>query len=376
VTVIGDEKHCFYYRPMTPLVVKGDKERDEILQKDQPLHCAVIHDRVVSLAAGERLVTTSRSGKIAFDRLLIATGSSPVIPDITGISEKNVYYLRTIDDAMALKEASRNAKSAVVIGAGLVGIKKAVALSGRGLKVTVVERLDHILLPRLDREGAEIMAARLTERGITLITGVEVKGIMPGGKGVELTDGRKFAADMVCVAVGVKPNIDWLIGSGVAMDRAIVVDERMQTSVAGVYAAGDVVQTSDCVTGRTVVSGLWTNAVDMGRVAGANMAGSRIKYPGSLEVLNATEIEKLAMVSVGAIMPESGGYEVVSRRNRDGYRKSVFKDDVLVGVIMLGDINRAGVYVNLIRGGFPLGLLKEKVSAGTMTYLDFAALGH
>jgi nitrite reductase (NADH) large subunit len=156
------------------------------------------------------------------------------------------------------------------------------------------------------------------------------------------------------------------------MDAALVVDEKMQTSVKGIFAAGDVVQTTDCVTGRTMISALWTNAVDMGKVAGANMAGGKIKYPGSLEVLNATEIEGIAMISAGDIMAASSGSETVIRRADSAYRKLVFRDDVLTGAVFIGDVERVGLYTALIKTGAPIGPLKEKMVDGSLTYLDFA----
>jgi len=371
ITVISEEEHCFYYRPMTPLVVKGDKERDEILFDEHLPEFQTIQGRAISLDAGKKEMALQGGGTVSFDRLLIATGSSPVVPEIPGIHEKNVHYLRTLKDAYALKDAARNAKKAIILGGGLVGIKKAVALRHAGLEVTVVEQLDHILLPRLDREGADIMAARLAAKGIRIIPSTTIVEIMPEARGVKLSTGETLVCDMVCVAVGVKPNIDWLKESGLTIDKALVVDEKMQTSMEGVYAAGDVVQTTDCVTGRTVISALWTNAVDMGKVAGANMGGGKIKYPGSLEVLNATEIEGIAMVSAGDIMAATPGSETVIRRADGAYRKLVFRDEVLTGAILIRDVERAGLYTALIKTGAPIRPFKEKVVDGSLTYLDF-----
>lgn len=375
VTVVSEEEHCFYYRPMTPLMVKGDRERDELLSAAAIPEFHHLHDRAVGLDPAARTLTLRQGGSLGFKRLLIATGSTPVIPEIPGVRQANIYYLRTLADATALREAGKGAKRAVVLGGGLVGIKQAVALRHLGLEVTVVEQAEQILQPRLDREGAEIVAARLQATGIRLRTGESLAEIGPQGREVRLASGETMATDLVCIAVGVKPNLAWLAGSGLTIDRALVVDERMETSGAGIHAAGDVVQTTDLVTGRIMVSGLWANAVEMGRIAGINMAGGRMKHGGSLEIMNATEIERLPFISVGDIMAEGNGHEVFRQRHGDRYRKLVFKGDRLVGAVFLGEVTNAGVYTALIRSGRPLGASKEKAIRSTLTYADCCLRG-
>ncbi len=240
----------------------------------------------------------------------------------------------------------------------------------------MVEQQAHILLPRLDKEGAALVAERLEARGVSFILNETAREILPGGKGVILESGRLLACDFVCIAVGVKPNIGWLMGSGLATDKALVVDGNLQTSREGIYAAGDVVQIRDLVTGRPVVSGLWGNAVEMGKVAGANMAGGKIRYPGGLEIMNAAEIEGIPLVSVGLVLPrEDSGYEIHRRSGKQGYRKLVFRDDVLAGAIFVGDIEGSGVYTALIEAGKHLGPLKEKAIQGEISFADWYLAG-
>lgn len=372
VTIISEEEHCFYYRPMTPLMVKGDKERDQILFDDHLPDFRVIHDRATALNAREGGITLENHGELDFERLLIATGSTPIVPDLPGIREQNVFFLRTLSDAESLKRAARKGDKAVILGGGLVGIKKAEALNRAGLSVTVIEQQNHILLPRIDRRGAEIISKRLQDQGIAIITGDTITSVLPGGKGVVLGSGRTLEADLVCIAAGVKPNIDWLENSGLETDMALIVDDGMQTNIEGIYGAGDVVQTRDLVTGRTIVSALWPNAVETGKIAGTNMAGGRLEYDGSLEVLNSTEIEGIPFIIVGNILPDNESYEVMIRQNHGTYKKLVFKGDKLVGAIFLGDIAGAGIYTSLIKTGISLGHLKEKLLGGEfITYTDF-----
>lgn len=372
ITVISEEEHCFYYRPITPLVVKGDKERDELLHDHAGLDIHLVHGRAISLdpVAGE--VVLDNNQRIRYEKLLIATGSSPLVPEIKGIIEANVYYLRTMADAQGLKEAAGTAKQAVILGGGFTGIKIAEALVHLGLEVTVIEKENQILLPRLDEQGAAMIAERLAARGVTLFLNETVSEIMPGAKGVKLTSGRELACDFVCVAVGVKPNIGWLAGSGIKTDLAIIVDEKMQSSLENVYAAGDVVQMTDLVSKQKMVSALWTNAVEMGKAAGENMAGGKVRYAGGLKVLNATEIEGLPIISVGDVLvEESNGYEVARKRKPQSYRKLVMKDNVLKGAIFIGDIDRAGIYTALIKTGKSLPFLKDKIIDGTISYADY-----
>ena len=377
ITVISEEEHCFYYRPMTPLLIKGDRERDELLHNMRGIDIHMVHGRAASLDPEQREITLQDGTRVEYDRLLIATGSSPRVPDIPGIREANVHYLRTLADAQGLREAAHGAKRAVILGGGFVGIKKAEALAHLGLSVTVVEQQSHILLPRLDREAAAMVAARLEARGVTFILNETVSEILPGGKGVKLASGQQLDCDFVCIAVGVQPNIGWLKGSGLAVEKALVVDANLQTSREGVYGAGDVVQIRDLVTGRPVVSGLWSNAVEMGKIAGANMAGGKIRYPGGLEVMNASEIEGIPLVSVGHVLPaEDSGYEIHRQQGALTYRKLVFKDDVLSGAIFVGNIEGSGVYTALIKASKHLGPLKEMAAQGRITFADFFMVGH
>lgn len=377
VTVVSEEEHNFYYRPMIPLVVTGDRGGEDLFfHGDTAAGIDFIHDRAVSLDPANREINLFSGRRLAFDRLLIATGSSPVVPDVPGVREENVFVLRSLSDGLSLQERAGEADRAVIAGGGFVGIKLAQALSRQGISVTVAEQADRILFPRIDYEAAAIVEKRLARTGITCLTGVTITGILEGGRGVELADGRTLRADLVCLAVGVRPNIDWLGGSGLAMERALRVDARMQTNIPGIYAAGDVVESIDPVTRRTVVNGLWSQAVTMGRTAGTNMAGGKMKYGGSLEVLNATDIDGLPLISVGDVLAGGNDYEVIKDLRRDVYRKLVFKDDTLAGYIFLGDIDRAGIYTALLRSRRPLGPLKKKMINRTITCADCLVRSH
>ena len=379
ITMISDEETKPYYRPMIPLLIEGqeiDVSYTEDLEADYDIK--LLFDTVTAVDKDSKAVVLGSGGRLEFDRLLIATGSNPIIPDIQGIKGRNVYTLRTRRDALKIKEALPDSKEAIVIGAGFVGIKAALALRKAGKDVTVIEELHQVLPKRLDRRAAEIVSSLLKAEGIDILTGETVTEVIREGervKGVRLGSGTVLNADMLVVAVGVKPNIDIFLNSGIKASMGIIVDETLQTNIPDIYAAGDVVEYRDLLTGRTSVSGLWSNAEEMGRIAGANMAGERLRYAGFLTVMNATDIAGVPLITVGIADPEEDGYEVFVEDKGSGYRKLLFKGEVPVGAIFIGDIERAGIYTSIIKGRLPIKEIKEDAIAGRLEYIRFARIG-
>ncbi len=374
ITIISGEKVCPYYRPMIPLLIEDDDA--DVTYAGDPLgkyEIALLHDRVEHVAAEEREVVLAGGRRRGFDRLLIATGSRPVIPRIEGISGPGVFTLRTVDDALGIKAALHGVKKAAVIGGGFVGIKAALALCRRGIEVTIVEQLGQILPRRLDARAAEIVSEALARRGIRILTGSAVSGIMhDGGRiAVRLESGSITEAGLVVVAAGVRPDIETFRDSGIKTGLGIRVGGMLETNIPGIYAAGDVVEFRDLLTGRPSVSGLWSNAEEMGRIAGANMAGDRIKFGGFLPVMNAAEIADIPIVSAGIIEPLEEGYETVIDEGPGRYRRLVFRGDMLYGVLFIGDVRNAGIYVNLLKNRIPLGALMEKAASGDLRYVHF-----
>ncbi len=380
ITIISGEKACPYYRPMIPLLIEdGDAD---VAYVDDPVNkygINILHDRAVHVDVHEREAGLA-SGKISgFDKLLIATGGRPVIPGVRGISGPGVFTLRTVDDALRIRAAAlqEGVREAVVIGGGFVGIKAALALSGRGMDVTIIEQLGRILPRMLDARGAQIISGALAGRGIRILTGSAVSEIThdSGRIAVRLDSGGITEAGLVVVAAGVTPDIDIFRDSGIRTGRGIRVGGMLETNAPGVYAAGDVVEFRDMLTGRPSVSGLWTNAEETGRIAGANMAGDVMKLEGFLPVMNAADIAGIPAVSAGIIDPLEEGHETFIDDRPGRYRRLVFRGDVLEGALFIGDVRNAGVYVNLIRNRIPLGGLKEKAVTGDLQYIHFLISG-
>jgi NAD(P)H-nitrite reductase large subunit len=372
ITLVTAEKP-FYYRPLIPLIIDGDRTDEDIFFPEDietSLGIRLVSDRAVSLDPDKKELILDSTGRLEYDKLLIATGSIPLLPDAAG-TEK-AFTLRTLKDAHKIKEAAVAVKKTVILGGGFVGIKAAIALAKLGHKITIIEKLSQILYPRLDQKSADIVQKRIEEKGIQIITNDTITEVLDNG--VKLSSNNAIQeADLVILAIGVCPNIEWLEGSGLKIEKAMVVDELLKTSAEDCYAAGDLVQALDLVEHEPAVSVLWTNAVDMGKAAGTNMAGGKKRYPGLLSVLNATEIEGIPMVSAGAVAEDNG--EVFIDNGYDRYRKLVFRDDRLIGAIFMGRLKNTGIYINLIKNQIPLGTLKDKAIKNTLTYVDFMPKG-
>jgi NAD(P)H-nitrite reductase large subunit len=354
--IFSDEPYASYYRPLIPNLVDETVE-ERLLFRDERTEPQGVEkrlgQRVKSIDPQEKRITLEEGAQISYDRLLVATGSSPLRPPVEGVDGEGVHTMRSLDDASAIKKAVEGTDRAVIIGGGRVGMKTASVLKNRGLDVTVVEKLDYVVPLQFDKVAGEISTAAVQGKGIELILGQGMKSIMStNGKvrGVELEDGRELETKLVVVATGVIANTELAQSAGIAVNHGILVDPFMRTSVPDIYAAGDVVETRDLVTNQPIVSGLWTNAVEMGTIAGRNMTGEEADYGGAFGVLNSLELANVPTVSVGLVDPPAGDdYDIRAVRRGDHYRKLVLKEGVLVGALLVGDIEGAGVYTGLIK---------------------------
>ncbi len=388
ITMVSGEKAGPYYRPLISLVVAGKKSEQDITYTEDPLqgkNVASILETATGVDVKKREVRLASGQTLPFDALLLASGGVPLKPVIPGLDGPGVFPLRNMSQATAIREAARDCANIVVIGGGLVGIKAALALRemtllrGKGQReITVVEMLPQILAVRLDRRGSEIVRAAVARENITMLTQTNVLEIVrkgPAITAVRLGSGRTIKADMVVVATGVRPNISYLRHSGIKINRGVLVNAQLRTNIEGVYAAGDVAEGRDLLIGKNVVSGLWSNAREMGRAAGISMAGGKVDYPGFLPVMNATEIAGVPFISVGHIAPEGDPYKVISHQDETGYWKLVIDGDHLVGAVFVGDLRNAGIYTNLIKNRISISGAREKIEKRTAGHVDLMAAG-
>ncbi|MEM2968079.1 MAG: FAD-dependent oxidoreductase [Candidatus Bathyarchaeia archaeon] len=384
ITVVSEEPCPPYSRPMISDLVSGKANFEKMLCRDSQFWeknnvQALMGQRAVSLNLNEKYVVLDNGAHVSFEKLLIATGGKPFVPKIEGADKEGVFTFTKLSDAESLAAEIEKAKSAVVVGGGLIGVSVTEALVKRGLKVTIVELQNKILSLILDAPASDMVANVMERAGVTIITGQSVQRIL--GKpederavgGVVLTNGNSVQCDLVIIAIGVVPRIELVSGTDVKTNRGILVDHLMRTSVPDVYASGDVAEAYDFISGENRLLPLWPLAQLEGRVAGYNMAGKKAEYPGGT-AMSALKYFGIPIISIGLVNPKNAeGYEILTRHEPEKrlYKKIVLKDDVIVGILLLNDIERAGVLFNLMKNGvnvkkFKQALLSENFGLATL----------
>jgi NAD(P)H-nitrite reductase large subunit len=314
--------------------------------------------RAERIDSSARTVELDDGEVITFDTLLIATGSAPIQPPIPGADGRHVHNLWTLADAIKVMESAEAKRpSVVLIGAGFIGLIILNALHKLGWKLAVVELEGQILPRMLDRRGAEAAEAWLRARGIDVYTGCSVRAIKGARKkSVLLSDGQTLSATFVVLSTGIRPNVGFLNGSGVHVEKGVVVDAHLQTNVSGIFAAGDVAQGPNLLGGPPVIHAIQTTAVDHGRIAGANMVGHTRTYAGSL-VMNILDVANLHCTSFGR-WQDTGDTTVVWNAARPVYRKLVWDGTRLVGGIIVGPIEDTTMLTDV---GMLKGLIQSQV---------------
>ena len=325
--------------------------------------------RAATLDTAANACTLDDGARLEYDDCLIATGSSAVRAPVPGADGGKVHSFWTLDQAKGVLSETAPGSHVVMVGAGFISFTILNSILALGAKLTVVEIAPRILPRMVDAAGAELVAKWLTEHGVSIRAGAVLTAIedVKARKRLRFEKGTDLLADVVIMATGIKTNLEWLNGSGVVVERGIVVDNHLRSSVPNVYAAGDVAQGRDLVTGAPAVHAIEPTAQEHGRVAGANMAGKGIGYKGSL-LMNIVEVCHLDIASFGAW--DDGEAEAVTglRADRPAYRKLVWRGDRLIGAIILGpssDIwttNDIGMLKGLVQSGSPVGRFKAHLA--------------
>ena len=285
-----------------------------------------------------RKLTLEDGRSIDYDRLLIATGSRPFLPAIEGLAGPDVVHLWTLHDTEQLDGLFQPGRRALVLGSGFIALQAAWAAQQRGLNVTVYELLPRIMPTVLDERSAALLQRRVEEHRVKVHTAIRTERVDRSKTGVLTMHAQNhppLEVDLIIVGAGVRPNIEFLAGSQVMVDRGIPIDEYMQTNVPGIYAAGDVARGPTTFGETHQTHALWPTAVEHGRIAGQNLAGRRIPYQGSLN-MNVTEMFGITVASMGKFIEEEGLSSYLQQAGASRYLKIVLREGIPVGAVALG----------------------------------------
>jgi len=372
VRVFGAEPYPYYRRPRLWEFIAGEIEQDALYfrppewyaRRDIHLHLGV---RITSLdPAAHRLTLRPGSGQaladgshVEYDRLLLATGGRPFVPPFEGTDKEGVFTLRTLDDALAMKTYASDVRSTAVIGGGLLGLETARALCTAGLEVTVIEFIPYLLPRQLDAEGAQVLQSLLETMGLHILTGAATEAILGDGraKGVRLKDSRVVDGELVLVSTGIRSRVELAREAGLEVNRGVVVNEQLQTSVEDVFAAGDAAEFE----GR--VYGIIPAATEQAQVAAANMvAPGSATYSGTIPA-NTLKIVGVDLTCLGEAT--ATGDEFVVLRKADPasgvYRRLTLRDCKIVGAILLGDTQSVRPVKQLITTGRDVSAYSERL---------------
>lgn len=369
ITVIGDEQEPPYSRMAIPyLLVKQIEEKGTYLRQSDNYYknqaITLLQKKVQRLNPAQKTVCLENNQEIYYDKLLIATGSRPVMPPITGIDSNNIYHCWTLEDARKIAESVKAEKRVVLMGAGFIGCIILEALFNCGAQLTVVEMADRMVPRMMNDKASALIKQWCRAKGIRVLTDTRITAIEESGIELKLSrnNGDSIVADCIVSATGVKPNIDFLLETELEIDQGILVDTRLQTSVPDIYAAGDVAQALDFSTGEKQVQAIQPTATEHGVLAAQNMAGAKqARHYGSIN-MNVLDTLGLIASSFGLWMGVNGG-DSVERYNpeRFQYINLQFQQDILIGATTVGLTQHVGVLRGLIQGKIRLADWKPQL---------------
>jgi NADPH-dependent 2,4-dienoyl-CoA reductase/sulfur reductase-like enzyme len=409
--IISGEKMPNYSPCALPYLVAADLPRKHLPRLSEDFYKRmrvkpVFGSKVCCIHPERRSITLDNGKSLFYSKLLIATGSVPIIPSLPGIDApltgpsrqaKGVFAVDTLKNTVRITGylSKNTVKRAAVIGAGFTGIETAMALAKQGIKVVIIELLDRILARILDADFARMAQQHLEALGIEVRLNTKLTGIAASTKGknkgmvtgvitvavdkpeqevVIASPSRRgnlsgeSAAELVIIAIGVKPNINFLQNSGITVNKGIIVDEHMRVLTChscesrnpepnnDIYAAGDVAETTDYLTGERTISAIWPNAIDQGRVAGANMAGLDTVYPGA-NAINIININNQPIVSMGRI----GGTGALTHQNAQAMRRMYLDNNRVTGFEAIGQTRNLGFIWSCITKRTDISPIKDKL---------------
>ena len=340
ISIYTDEKHLYYLRPRLYEVLSGEANPQEIYvfseqwyeKRGIKVH---LNTKVLGLETDKKQLILEDYSRVNYDKVLLANGAHPFIPLIKGVEKIGVFALHSIKDALTIKEYTKKTRKTIIIGGGLLGLEFAVSLRKLGQQVEVVEIFQRLLPRQLDQDGATILKERIETRGIKIVLGVKTEEIL-GIKtisGISLNSGKELCGNLVIISAGVRSNINLALEAGIKVEKGVVVDQYLQTSVDDVYAAGDVAEFE----GR--VYGIIPAALEQAKISAINMVGREKQVYKGTTPSTILKIVGIDLTSMGLINPEDPKYEEIKKINEEKgiYKKIVLEQGKIVGAIILGD---------------------------------------
>jgi NAD(P)H-nitrite reductase large subunit len=368
ITLLCGEGEPPYARMAIPYLLKGNiEETGTHIRKNADhygrLRIDLMQARAQSVDTAGRTVNIGNGHALPYDRLLIATGSRPSREKIPGIDLPGVQTCWTLRDARAILAKARPGTRIVQMGAGFVGCIIMEGLLSRGVALTILVRSGYMVRRMMNPTASGLIQRWCEAKGVKILTRTQPRGLAANGDDlqVDLGEGQTLHADMYLSVVGVDPNLDFLAGSGIAVGHGVLVDAHLQCSVPGVYAAGDVAESANCLTGKRELNAIQPNAVEQGRIAALNMAGRPARFKGGF-VFNVLTTLGLASSSFGEWQGVPGGESVeVLDESRYRYLNLQFDGNRLVGANCVGFSEHVGALRGLIEGRLRLGIWKQRL---------------
>lgn len=369
ITILTEEAYMPYSRPSISYYLKGKVKESDMALRKQSFYKeknidVVTSSKVTAIDTEKKVVKVSRKSYL-YDKLCLCTGSKPFVPPMENVEGKaNALTFLDLKETKDVKALANEKTRAVVIGAGLIGMKAAEGLVKICKSVDVVELAPRVLPSILDANSAKQVKKHLENNGIKFHLGNTVVKASSKGKqitAVTLKDGKKLNCDLLILAVGVRPQTELAEKAGLEVNRGIITDtQTMQTSNADIYAAGDCCVSTDMLDGSKKIIALWPNAVQQGNVAGSQMAGGDVTTGGTYSV-NAIDFFGLRICTCGLINAQGEQYSDRIKQNGDEYKRLVFEGDKLVGYVLINSSTNAGIYTNLISNRVSLDTLEGNV---------------
>ena len=371
IAVVSGEPYPAYCAPLISYVLAGKIPESRMNYRGADFYEKMrvtthLGHEVTAVRPEEHQVVLDDGAALGYGKLLLACGGSPILPNLPGMDLGGVFTFTRYADVARVRSwvQDHGAQEAVVIGGGMIGVKAAEALEHLGLRTTVVELLDRILAQALDERGSALAQTALEKAGVRVLTS-RGAAALEGAEGqvtaVRLDTGALLPAQVVIVAIGVRPNTPLAAEAGVAVNRGVLVDDHMRTSLPEVYAAGDVAEGYDMLLGESRPLAIWPNAYLQGGVAGTNMAGADQSFHGNV-AMNSIQVCGLPTISVGLTDPALAE-EVLEYNSPDGqnYRRLFLRGNRIVGAVFVGEIDRAGIITGLIRERIDVSEFKQKL---------------